>query len=193
MQHDEILNKFIEAEALLEGHFILSSGLHSAKYIQCARVMMRPEIAYMLCQALVKKIKEKINNIEVVASPAMGGVIVGYEIARQLGVPAVFFERVEGKFCLRRGFNISRNARCLMVEDIITTGLSSRECISAIKDYSKNVIGATCLVDRSMGNTDLGVELVSLTQLKIETYKKQDIPKWLQAIPVTKPGSRDLK
>ena len=193
MQHDEILNKFIEAEALLEGHFILSSGLHSAKYIQCARVMMYPEIANILCQALVKKIKEKINNIEVVASPAMGGVIVGYEIARQLGVPAVFFERVEGKFCLRRGFNISRNARCLMVEDIITTGLSSRECISAIKDYSKNVIGATCLVDRSMGNTDLGVELVSLTQLKIETYKKQDIPEWLQAIPVTKPGSRDLK
>lgn len=193
MQHDEILNKFIEAEALLEGHFILSSGLHSAKYIQCARVMMHPEIAYMLCQALVKKIKEKINNIEVVASPAMGGVIVGYEIARQLGVPAVFFERVEGKFCLRRGFNISHNTRCLMVEDIITTGLSSRECISAIKDYSNNVIGATCLVDRSMGNADLGVELVSLTQLKIETYKKQDIPKWLQAIPVTKPGSRDLK
>ena len=193
MQHGEILNKFIEAEALLEGHFILSSGLHSAKYIQCARVMMYPEIANILCQALVKKIKEKINNIEVVASPAMGGVIVGYEIARQLGVPAVFFERVEGKFCLRRGFNISRNARCLMVEDIITTGLSSRECISAIKDYSKNVIGATCLVDRSMGNADLGVELVSLTQLKIETYKKQDIPKWLEAIPVTKPGSRDLK
>ena len=193
MQHDEILNKFIEAEALLEGHFILSSGLHSAKYIQCARVMMHPEIAYMLCLALVKKIKEKINNIEVVASPAMGGVIVGYEIARQLGVPAVFFERVEGKFCLRRGFNISHNARCLMVEDIITTGLSSRECISAIKDYSNNVIGATCLVDRSMGNADLGVELVSLTQLKIETYKKQDIPEWLQAIPVTKPGSRDLK
>ena len=193
MQHGEILNKFIEAEALLEGHFILSSGLHSAKYIQCARVMMYPEIANMLCQALVKKIKEKINNIEVVASPAMGGVIVGYEIARQLGIPAVFFERVEGEFCLRRGFNISRNARCLMVEDIITTGLSSRECISAIKDYSNNVIGATCLVDRSMGNADLGVELVSLTQLKIETYKKQDIPEWLQAIPVTKPGSRDLK
>ena len=193
MQHNEILNKFTEAEALLEGHFILSSGLHSAKYIQCARVMMYPEIANILCQALVKKIKEKINNIEVVASPAMGGVIVGYEIARQLGVPAVFFERVDGEFCLRRGFNISPNARCLMVEDIITTGLSSRECISAIKDYSNNVIGATCLVDRSMGSADLGVELVSLTQLKIETYKEQDIPKWLHAIPVTKPGSRDLK
>lgn len=193
MQHDEILNKFTEAEALLDGHFILSSGLHSARYIQCARVMMYPEIARELCQALVKKITEKINNIEVVASPAMGGVIVGYEIARQLGVPAVFFERVKGEFSLRRGFDISQNARCLMVEDIITTGLSSRECISAIKDYSNNVAGATCLIDRSMGNADLGVELVSLTQLEIETYKEQEIPEWLDAIPVTKPGSRDLK
>ena len=193
MQHDEIINKFTEAEALLEGHFILSSGLHSARYIQCARVMMYPEIASRLCQALIKKITEKINNIEVVASPAMGGVIVGYEIARQLGVPAVFFERVEGEFSLRRGFDISRNARCLMVEDIITTGLSSRECISAIKNYSNNVVGATCLIDRSMGNADLGVKLVSLTQLEIETYKEQEIPEWLEAIPITKPGSRDLK
>jgi orotate phosphoribosyltransferase len=193
MQHDEIINKFTEAEALLEGHFILSSGLHSARYIQCARVMMYPEIASRLCQALIKKITEKINNIEVVASPAMGGVIVGYEIARQLGVPAVFFERVQGEFSLRRGFDISRNARCLMVEDIITTGLSSRECISAIKNYSNNVVGATCLIDRSMGNADLGVKLVSLTQLEIETYKEQEIPEWLEAIPITKPGSRDLK
>mgnify|MGYP003388400009 CR=1 FL=1 len=192
MKYNEILNKFIQAQALMEGHFILSSGLHSAKYIQCARVMMYPKIAQELCHSLVKKITENIGKIDIVASPAMGGVIVGYEVARQLEVPAVFFERVDGKFCLRRGFEIEKNVRCLMVEDIITTGLSSRECIAAIQNYNANVVGAACLIDRSMGNADVGVEIVSLTQMEIQTYNEQNIPEWLKAIPVSKPGSRNL-
>jgi orotate phosphoribosyltransferase len=193
MNEKEIFDKFIEARALLEGHFVLSSGLHSAKYIQCARVMMFPEIASQLCGQLAKLISQKFETIDMIVSPAMGGVIVGYEVARQLKCPAVFFERVEGNFKLRRGFEIENGQRCLMVEDIVTTGLSSRECIAAINQNGGKVVGAACLIDRSSGFADVGVDLVSLAQMQIDTYKESEIPDWLNALPITKPGSRNLK
>ena len=193
MNEKEIFDKFIEARALLEGHFVLSSGLHSAKYIRCARVMMFPEIASQLCGQLAKLISQKFETIDMIISPAMGGVIVGYEVARQLKCPAVFFERVEGNFKLRRGFEIENGQRCLMVEDIVTTGLSSRECIAAINQNGGKVVGAACLIDRSSGFADVGVDLVSLAQMQIDTYKESEIPDWLNALPITKPGSRNLK
>ncbi|MBL6770617.1 MAG: orotate phosphoribosyltransferase [Rhizobiales bacterium] len=193
MNEKEIFDKFIEARALLEGHFVLSSGLHSAKYIQCARVMMFPEIASQLCGQLAKLISQKFETIDMIVSPAMGGVIVGYEVARQLKCPAVFFERVEGNFKLRRGFEIENGQRCLMVEDIVTTGLSSRECIAAINQNGGKVVGAACLIDRSSGFADVGVDLVSLAQMQIDTYSELEIPDWLNALPITKPGSRNLK
>jgi len=193
MNEKEIFDKFVEARSLLEGHFVLSSGLHSAKYIQCARVMMFPEIASQLCGQLAKLISQKFETIDMIVSPAMGGVIVGYEVARQLKCPAVFFERVEGNFKLRRGFEIENDQRCLMVEDIVTTGLSSRECIAAINKNGGKVVGAACLIDRSSGFADVGVDLVSLAQMQIDTYKESEIPDWLNALPITKPGSRNLK
>ena len=193
MSQDDILGKFIEAGALLDGHFVLSSGLHSAKYIQCARVMMFPKIAQFLCKELAKKITETFGKIDLIVSPAMGGVIVGYEVAKQLGVPSIFFERVEGQFQLRRGFQIEKQTKCIMVEDIVTTGLSSRECISAITSHNGNVMGAACLIDRSSGNANVGVNLVSLSEITIETYEEINVPAWLNDIPISKPGSRNLK
>ena len=193
MSQDDIIEKFIEAGALLDGHFVLSSGLHSAKYIQCARVMMFPKIAQFLCKELAKKITETFGKIDLIVSPAMGGVIVGYEVAKQLGVPSIFFERVEGQFQLRRGFQIEKQTKCIMVEDIVTTGLSSRECISAITSHDGNVMGAACLIDRSSGNANVGVNLVSLSEITIETYEEIDVPAWLNDIPISKPGSRNLK
>tara|TARA_B100000674_G_C37819354_1_gene905030 strand:- start:494 stop:1075 length:582 start_codon:yes stop_codon:yes gene_type:complete len=193
MNQEQILEKFIEAGALLEGHFVLSSGLHSARYIQCARVMMHPKISQFLCKELANRISDKFGPVDLVVSPAMGGVIVGYEVAKQLGVPAIFFERVEGQFQLRRGFEIKEQSKCIMVEDIVTTGLSSRECISAITESHGNVIGAACLIDRSSGAANVGVDLVSLAKMTIETYKEPNIPSWLNDIPISKPGSRNLK
>ena len=150
LTHDEVLAEFRAAGALLEGHFILSSGLHSNRYLQCARVLMDPKRADRLCAALAGKVRELIKApIDLVASPAMGGVVVGYEMGRQLGVPALFFERVDGRLTLRRGFTIPKDARVLMVEDIVTTGLSSRECIAGIAEEGGVTVGAACLVDRA--------------------------------------------
>ncbi len=194
MTQDEVLNEFRDAKALLEGHFVLSSGLHSAQYLQCARVMMDAKRADRLCAAVKNKITARISQeIELVVSPAMGGVVVGYEMGRQFGVPAVFFERVDGQLELRRGFNIPQGAKCLMMEDIVTTGLSSRECIKAINDLGGQVVAASCLIDRSNGTADLGVPLIALAQLEIETYTTDQLPSELAAIPVEKPGSRNLK
>ena len=190
MNHEDVLNEFRAAGALLEGHFILSSGLHSARYLQCARVLMDPARAARLCKVLASRITEKID---LVVSPAMGGVIVGYEMGRQLGVPAIFSERVEGKLVLRRGFDIKKGARVLMVEDIVTTGLSSRECIAGIADEGGVTVAAACLIDRSGGNADIGVPLHALTSLEIPAYAADALPPELAAIPAIKPGSRDLK
>jgi orotate phosphoribosyltransferase len=193
LSHDEVLGEFRAAGALLEGHFILSSGLHSSRYLQCARVLMDPKRADRLCQSLRLRITENIRTqIDIVASPAMGGVVVGYEMGRQLGVPAIFFERVDGKLVLRRGFNIAKGARVLMVEDIVTTGLSSRECIAGITEEGGVTIAAACLIDRSGGKADLGVPLFALTSLEIPAYPAYALPPELAAIPAVKPGSRGL-
>jgi orotate phosphoribosyltransferase len=194
MTNDEVVAEFKAAGALLEGHFILSSGLRSPRYLQCARVLMDPKRAERLCAALAAKVKALIGGrIDLVASPAMGGVIVGYEMARQLGVESIFFERVEGKLSLRRGFSISKGARVLMVEDIVTTGLSSRECVAGIAEEGGKTVGAACLIDRSGGKADLGVPLSALASLEIPTYPPDSLPPDLAALPAVKPGSRGLK
>ncbi len=194
MTNDEVLAEFRAAGALLEGHFILSSGLRSPRYLQCARVLMDPARAGRLCAALAAKVKARIGGgIDLVASPAMGGVIVGYEMARQLGVDSIFFERVDGKLALRRGFSIPKGARVLMVEDIVTTGLSSRECIAGIGAEGGVTVGAACLIDRSGGKADLGVPLSALASMEIPAYPADSLPSELAAIPAVKPGSRGLK
>ncbi len=194
MKQDDVLNEFRAAGALLEGHFILSSGLHSSRYLQCARVLMDPARAARLCKALAEQVKSSgVGPIDLVASPAMGGVVVGYEMARQLGVPSIFFERVDGKLELRRGFDIAQGARVLMVEDIVTTGLSSRECIDGIAALGGNTVGAACLINRSGGKADVGVPLFALTELDVPTYAADRLPADLAAIPAYKPGSRGLK
>lgn len=193
LSHDEVLGEFRAAGALLEGHFILSSGLHSSRYLQCARVLMDPKRADRLCQSLRLRITDNIRaQIDIVASPAMGGVVVGYEMGRQLGVPAIFFERVEGRLVLRRGFTIAKGARVLMVEDIVTTGLSSRECIAGITEEGGVTLAAACLIDRSGGKADLGVPLFALTSLEIPAFPVDALPPELAAIPAIKPGSRGL-
>lgn len=194
MDKQGVLKEFRDAKALLEGHFLLSSGLHSEKYLQCARVLMNPQRAARVCAALADKLRGTIEEeIDIVVSPAMGGVIVGYEMGRQLGVDAIFTERVDGEFELRRGFEILEGANVLMSEDIVTTGLSSRECIEAIKNYGGNVVAASCLVDRSNGKVDVGVPLVSLMGLEITAYSEDNLPEHLKNTEAVKPGSRDLK
>ncbi len=194
MTQDEVLDEFRAAGALLEGHFILSSGLHSSRYLQCARVLMDAGRAARLCAALAEKVKAVAPSpIDLVASPAMGGVVVGYEMGRQLGVPAIFFERVDGKLVLRRGFSIERGARVLMVEDIVTTGLSSRECIAGINAEGGVTVAAACLIDRSGGKAEVGVPLAALARLDIPTYEAGRLPPELAALPAVKPGSRGLK
>jgi len=194
MTEQEVLDEFRDAGALLEGHFVLSSGLHSARYLQCARVMMDAKRADRLCGSLARQISDKIDaDIELVASPAMGGVVVGYEMGRQFSVPSVFFERVDGELELRRGFTIGKGTRCLMMEDIVTTGLSSRECVKAIEDLGGVVVAAACLIDRSNGTADIGVPLISLAKLDIPTFDGDDLPAELAAMTIEKPGSRNLK
>lgn len=194
MNKDDVLNEFRAARALLEGHFLLSSGLHSEMYLQCARVMMDPVRGARICGALADKIKVIIETkIDIVISPAMGGVVVGYEMGRQLGVSSIFTERVNGEFELRRGFEIPEGANVLMAEDIVTTGLSSRECIETINNMGGNVVAASCLVDRSNGKVDVGVPLVSLIGLEIPAYDGDNLPEHLKDSVAIKPGSRDLK
>ena len=194
MKQEQVLREYEKAGALLTGHFILSSGLRSEMYLQSARAMMDPKRAAKLCRALAAKVQAEINkDIDFVVSPAMGGVLVGYEMARQLKVPNMFLERVDGEFTLRRGFDIPKGAKCLMVEDIVTTGLSSREAIAAIRAAGGRVVGGACLIDRSGGKAKIGVKLVSLAALKIPTYEADKLPPHLQDVPAIKPGSRGLK
>jgi len=193
MKKEEIIEEFIKCGALLEGHFILSSGLHSNKYLQCALALSDPIRAKKLSSALGKKIRESFDQkIELVVSPAMGGLIIGHEIASYLNVPFVFLEREGKDFKLRRGFSIPPKTSCLMVEDVVTTGLSSREAIKVIKDFQASVIGEACLIDRSNGNANIDVKLISLISFDIPTYKSDNLPKDLEVIPAIKPGSRNL-
>ena len=193
MDQGQVLDEFRASGALLEGHFKLSSGLHSPVYLQCARVLMDPARAGRLCAAFADKLRATGVEVDLVVSPAMGGVIVGYEVARQLGVPGIFTERVEGEFALRRGFEIPAGARILMMEDIITTGLSSRECIKTITDWGGNVVAAGCLINRSGGRAEVGAPVTALATLDAPTYKPEELPESLKAIPAVKPGSRGLK
>ena len=191
MTEDEVLAEFRAADALLEGHFILSSGLRSPRYLQCARLLMDPVRAERIARALAARLPEETRNaINIVVSPAMGGVIIGHEMGRALGRPAVFVERPEGKFELRRGFRLDPGARVLMVEDVVTTGLSSREAIKAIEEAGGTVIAAASIVDRSGGSADLGVPYTSLIRIDVPTYEADALPPELAAIPAIKPGSR---
>jgi orotate phosphoribosyltransferase len=191
MTDDEILGEFRAADALLEGHFILSSGLRSPRYLQCARVLMDPARAERLARALAAKIPSELRDqIDAVVSPAMGGVIIGHEMGRALGKPAMFVERPQGVFELRRGFRLQRGERVLLVEDVITTGLSSREAIAAIEATGGKVVAAASLVDRSGGHADLGVPYTPLIRIDVPTYAAEDVPPELAAIPPIKPGSR---
>jgi len=191
MTDDEILAEFRAADALLEGHFILSSGLRSPRYLQCARVLMDPARASRLAAALVDTLPADLRaQIEIVVSPAMGGVIIGHEMGRALGKPAMFLERPQGVFELRRGFRIDPRAKVLMVEDVVTTGLSSREAIEAVRAAGGDVIAEAALVDRSSGKADLGIPFVPLIRIDVPTYEADAVPPELAAIPAVKPGSR---
>jgi orotate phosphoribosyltransferase len=191
MQEEEVLAEFRASKALLEGHFLLSSGRHSAHYLQCARVLMDPERASRLAIALAASLPREIRKkIDKVVSPAMGGVIIGHEMGRALGVEAMFVERPEGTFGLRRGFALEPGDKVLMVEDVVTTGLSSREAIKAIEAAGGKVVAAAALVDRTAGSVDLGVPFHALVAINFPTYAADEVPPELAAIPAIKPGSR---
>jgi orotate phosphoribosyltransferase len=193
MTPNDVLDEFRAAGALLEGHFILSSGLHSSVFLQKMFVFMDPARTERLCRALAQRIREAYGAVDYVVSPAVGGIVPGYETARQLGCKAVFVERENGVFALRRGFAIPEGARVVMVEDIVTTGLSSRECLATLREHPGTIVGAACLIDRSGGTADIGVPLVALARLDIPNYPPDRLPPELAAIPATKPGSRALK
>lgn len=191
MKDKQILDEFRTSGALLEGHFKLSSGRHSGHYLQCARVLMNPARAARLAEALLARIPDDIRaDIQLVVSPAMGGIIIGHEMGRALGKDAIFLERPTGTFEARRGFAIESGVKVLMVEDVVTTGLSSREAIAAVRRTGGKVIAEAALVDRSNGSTDLGVPFYPLISIDFPTYAQDEVPPKLAALPVTKPGSR---
>jgi orotate phosphoribosyltransferase len=192
MSEEDAIGIFRQAGAILEGHFILSSGLRSPVFIQKARVFMYPELTEQLCHALAHKVDDAgYGEVDLIVSPAIGGIVPGYELARQLGIPAVWVEREEGVFRLRR-FEVPKGARVLIVEDIVTTGLSGRETIEAVQKLGCEVVAAACLIDRSGGEADLGVPLVSLARYKVPAYAADKIPPEMASIPAVKPGSRGL-
>lgn len=191
MTEDEILSEFRSVDALLEGHFLLSSGRHSAHYLQCARLLMNPERAGRIALAITQKMPRELRSeVQAVISPAMGGIIIGHEMGRALGVDAMFVERPDGVFGLRRGFTLAPGTKVLMVEDVVTTGLSSREAIAAIEAAGGSVIAAAAVVDRSAGTVELGVPFYPLIQLNFPTYAPDELPPELAATEAGKPGSR---
>jgi orotate phosphoribosyltransferase len=198
-QEQDFLAEFLQAQAILKGHFILSSGLHSDTYIQCARVLMDTKRAEKLCQGLAEKIIRKLgtNFADLIVSPAMGGVVVGYEMGRQLNIPTIFCERVNGEFELRRGFEIPKGARILVVEDVITTGKSSIETFNCIKKHNGNIVAECSLIDRSAADENieekLGVPVISLLKVDVKTFSADNIPSTIKDIPAIKPGSRFIK
>ena len=184
-----------KTKALLEGHFVLSSGLHSPQYVQCAKLLSYPKKSEEFCKSLSTKIKKKFKKIDIILSPAMGGIVIGYIVGNLLNKETIFCERVNGKFILRRGFSIKKNSKVLIVEDVITTGKSSLECARLVKKFKSKVVGYACLINRS-SKPSLKIKdknIVSQIKLEIPTYKKNDLPIELKKIPITKPGSRYLK
>jgi len=192
LSYNESLKILKETNALLEGHFILSSGLHSAQYVQCAKLLSHPKKAEIICNSLSEKIKNKFSKIDIIMSPAIGGIVVGYEIGRQLGVETIFAERLEGNLTLRRGFKISKNMNVLIVEDVITTGKSALECSELIKNNKANTLGYSCILDRSNNNSAIKEEIISQVKLKIETFEIKNLPDELKKIKPIKPGSRNI-
>ena len=187
----DILRK---TDALLEGHFVLSSGLHSSKYIQCAKLLSIPSKAEIICKSLSKKIKKNFKKIDLILAPAMGGIIIGYEIGRLLRKETIFCERVNGKFTLRRGFRIKKRSKVLIVEDVITTGKSSMECVKLIKKAKANLVGFAAIIDRSTKNSlKIKKKIISHLKIEVKTFKKNQLPERLKLIPITIPGSRFSK
>ena len=193
MTPDQVLKEFEKAGALLRGHFILSSGLHSDVFLQKALVFRDAKITAKLCRALAKKVREEVKQkFTAIVSPAVGGIVPGYEMGRQLGLPAMYVERQDGKFQLRRGFHLEKNQPVLMVEDIVTTGLSSRECLDAIRDAGGKPVAAACLIDRSGGKAKLGVKFVPLATVAFPAWQADKLPAHLKSTKAVKPGSRGL-
>ena len=192
LSYNESLKILRETNALLEGHFILSSGLHSDQYIQCAKLLSHPKKTELICASLCEQIKKNFNKIDIILSPAIGGIVVGYEVGRQLGIETIFAERYEEKLVLRRGFEISKNSNVLIVEDVITTGKSSIECSKIIEQSQSNLIGYSCIIDRSNENLIIKGKIISQIKLKIETFKNTHLPDKLKKIKPIKPGSRNL-
>ncbi len=192
LSSEESLRILKETNALLEGHFILSSGLHSPKYVQCAKLLSKPAKADIICKSLAEKIQKEFTEIDLILSPAMGGIIIGYEIGKLLKKETIFSERVNGVFQLRRDFLIKANQKVLIVEDVITTGKSSLECSKLVKNNGASLVGYACIIDRSKGMSLLNNKIVSQVQLNIPTYKAEDLPKSLSTIKAVKPGSRNI-
>ena len=188
----ESLKILKETKALIEGHFILSSGLHSPRYVQCAQLLSKPKQASQICNSLAEKIRSSFEDFDLILSPAMGGIIVGYDIGRLLNKETIFSERVEGQFVLRRDFLIQKNNKVLIIEDVITTGKSSLECSKLVSEVGAKIVGYACIIDRSNGNSDINEKIVSQIELDIPTYKKDNLPKSLSSIEAVKPGSRNL-
>jgi len=194
LSHKKSLNILKRTNALLEGHFVLSSGLHSPKYIQCAKLLSYPHLAKKICSSLAKKIKKKFQSVDLILSPAMGGVIIGYEIGRLLKKETIFCERVNGKFTLRRGFYIKKGSKVIIIEDVITTGKSSLECVKLITNAKAKLLGFASIIDRSTKKTlKIKKNIISHMKIKVSTYKKNQLPLSLKKIPITIPGSRFIK
>ena len=194
LSHKKSLNILKKTNALLDGHFILSSGLHSSKYIQCAKLLSYPHISKEICYSLSKKINKKYKNIDLILSPAMGGIIIGYEIGRLLKKETIFCERVKGKFKIRRGFKIKKRSKVLIIEDVITTGKSSLECVKLIKKSKARLLGFASIIDRSTKQSlKIKTGITSHLKIKVPTYKANKLPLELKSIPITTPGSRFIK
>jgi len=192
LSFNESLKILKETNALLEGHFILSSGLHSAEYIQCAKLLSNPKKAVSICSSLVEKINKNYKKIDLILSPAIGGIVVGYEIGRQMKIETIFAERENGKLILRRGFSISPKTNVLIVEDVITTGKSALECSDLLKKYNANLIGFACIIDRSNDKILIKDKITSQVKIKISTYKENELPDEIKNIEPIKPGSRNI-
>ena len=188
----ESLKILKETNALIEGHFILSSGLHSPRYVQCAQLMSKPDKAIKICESLASKIQKEFNDFNLILSPAMGGIIVGYELGKILNKQTIFSERVNGEFKLRRDFKIKKRDKVLIVEDVITTGKSSIECSKLVTSNNANIVGYACIIDRSNGKSEIKQKIISQVELNIPTYSKDHLPKELSSIEAVKPGSRNL-
>jgi orotate phosphoribosyltransferase len=193
LSYEESLKILKETNALLDGHFILSSGLHSAQYVQCAQLLSKPQISANFCKSLAEKISNEFKEIDLILSPAMGGIIIGYEIGKLLKKETIFSERVNGKFELRRDFKIKEKSKVLIVEDVITTGKSSVECSELAEVLKAQVIGFACLIDRSNGNSTINKKIISQIEINIPTHQEDNLPEDLISIPACKPGSRELK